>query len=84
VHIAVVRYHQILSATAGTALYSRFGGYSGGGAAKGEGRARASLAWFSWPTKAILQGNQKGPCVQAYAFTTITIYSWWRFSEPAY
>jgi hypothetical protein len=55
-----------------------------GGAVKGEGRVCASLVWFSWPTKAILQGNQKGPCVQAHAFATITMYSWWRFSETAY
>jgi len=30
------------------------------------------------------RGNQKGPCVQAHAFTTITVYSWWQFSELAY
>ena len=31
--------------------------------------------WFSWPTKAILQGNQEGPCVQAHAFAAVTLYS---------
>jgi hypothetical protein len=35
-----VRYHQISSAIAGAALYSRFGGHSGGATVKGEGRAR--------------------------------------------
>jgi len=27
-----------------------------------------SLIWFSRPTKAILHGNQKGPCVQLQPF----------------
>ena len=61
-----VRYHQISSAIAGTAFYSRFGGHSGGAQLRGRGgRVR-----FSWPTKAILQGNHC--CVQAHAFATIT------------
>ena len=84
------RYCQISSAIAETALYSRFGGHNGG-VVKGEKRKYRSSIWFSWPTKVILpanqgdlQGNQKGPCVQAHAFATITMYSWWRFGEPAY
>src|ERR1700722_15812098 len=36
---------------------------------------------FPWPTRIILQGNQNGPCVQAHAFATITMYSWWQPSE---
>ena len=36
---------------------------------------------FPWPTRIILQGNQNSPCVQAHAFATITMYSWWQPSE---
>jgi hypothetical protein len=44
-----------------------------GGAVKGEGRGgRVRPHWFSWPTKAILRGNQEGPCVQAHAFAAVT------------
>ena len=51
-----IRYRQISSAIAGTALYSRFAGHSGGAQLRGRG----GRAFFPWPTKAILQGDYPG------------------------
>jgi len=56
--------------SAKTALYSRFGGHKGGVVTgeKGEKRKRLQFGSPGQPkrisraTKAILQGNQKGPC----------------------
>jgi len=58
-----VRYCQIPSTSLQRQRCTRVLAATAGGVVKGERKKRTSSIWFSWPTKAILHGNQKGPCV---------------------
>jgi len=69
-----VRYCQIPSTSLQRQRCTRVLAATTGGVVKGERKKRTSSIWFSWPTKAILHGNQKGPCVQPQPFATTTTY----------